>query len=268
MRTLALTVSYDGTDWCGFQRQRDVPSIQGAVEAALSEVFQHKVAVFCAGRTDAGVHAIGQVVSFPTPNLMPLDRITWVTNRLLPATIRIRRAQDVPPNFHARFSARFRRYWYVVQSTGQPDPIYGRFRWQQKRRFDIAAMETALTAVQGCHDFAAFCHRLAAPTGSTIRTLHRAFVRPWAQGVIIDVQADAFLHQMVRLLVANVLLVGGGERPVTWLEELLQSRDRHLAGKGAPPCGLFLMRIGYFSPTVNPRWGSILEKLNDEMLFG
>lgn len=258
MRTIALTVAYDGTDWFGFQRQRQVVTIQGALEDALTKVFQHPIEIVCGGRTDTGVHAVGQVISFCTPNPMPIERVCWVTNRFLPASIRIRNAREASASFHARFSASYRRYWYVIQTTRRPDPIFGRFRWQLNRPFDVSVMNMALTALHGRHDFAAFNHQ-EAPSGSTIRTLKRALVHCWDHGIIIDIQAEAFLHQMVRLLVANLVLVGSGDKPVTWLEELLHSRNRHMAGKGASPCGLFLMRIGY-PPTVDPRWGSILEK--------
>lgn len=267
MRTLALTVAYDGTDWHGFQRQSAYPSVQGALEDALTKLLQHPVEIVSAGRTDAGVHAIGQVVSFTTDNPIPVDRVAWVTNRFLPPSIMIRRVEEKPFAFHARFSAAYRRYWYIVQTVGQPSPITGRFRWQLQSPLHIASMQQSLTAVQGQHDFAAFCHHIASPTGSTVRTIHRALIRPWRHGVIIDIQADAFLHQMLRLLVANLVRIGSGEQPVEWLGELLATRNRHLAGKGAPPCGLFLMRIGY-PPTVNPRWGSLLEKSNHEKLFG
>ena len=266
MRTLALTIAYDGTDYMGFQRQPGLPSIQGTLEEALTTVFQHPVQVVAAGRTDAGVHAFGQMVSFRTASTIPIDRVAWVTNRYLPPTIRVRHAVERESTFHARFSAAYRRYWYVVQTAGKPDPVNGRFRWQLLCPLDMPAMSDALATVQGTHDFDAFCHR-STPGGSTVRTLHRILVRQWRDGIIIDVQAEAFLHQMVRLLVANTVLIGCGKRPVSWLAELLESRNRHLAGVAAPSCGLFLMRIGY-PPTVNPRWGSILEKMNNEELLG
>ena len=266
MRTIALTVAYDGTDWAGFQRLTDRPTIQATLEQALTKVMQHGVTLTCAGRTDAGVHAYGQVVSFRTPNPMPIDRVAWVTNYLLPSTIVVRRAVEKTHPFHARFSAVYRRYWYFVQTVGGPDPIAGRFRWQIGHPLDITAMREALAPMIGLHDFAAFCHHRDVEV-STVRTLHHARVRQRAPGlVVIDLQAEAFLHQMVRLLVANIVLIGRGERPVDWLETLRATRKRHLSGKAAPPCGLFLMRIGY-PPTVNPAWGTLMEKLNHEELF-
>lgn len=245
MRTLALTVAYDGTDWAGFQRQTRFPSIQGALEEALSAVLQHQVDIAAAGRTDAGVHALAQVISLRTANPIPLERVPRVTNRLLPASISIRRVVERPEGFHARWSARSRRYWYIVQQTRWPDPIRGRFRWQINHALDVCAMQAALTPLVGRHDFAALCHGERAPGRTTVRCIQRAQVHRRPGLVVIDVQADAFLHQMVRLLVANLVQIGRGVRPVEWLEELLHSRNRIYAGKVAPPQGLFLMRIGY-----------------------
>ena len=178
----------------------------------------------------------------------------------------LRAAREVPERFHARFSAVFRRYWYVVQTRGRPDPIAGRFRWQLGRSVQLAAMELALRRILGEHDFVAFCHR-EGRVASTVRTVQHARIRPWADGFILDIQADAFLHRMIRLLVANTVAIGRGERAISWLEELLLARDRHLAGEQAPACGLFLMRIGY-APTVTPGWGSFVENVNYEELPG
>jgi len=245
MRTLALTVAYDGTEWAGFQRQTRYPSVQRELEDALTKVFQHQVEIAAAGRTDAGVHALGQVISFQSDNPLPVERIPLAVNRLLPASILIRNAMERPMGFNARHSARFRRYWYLVQHTHQPDPIRGRFVWQVMKKIDVCAMQQALASMIGRHDFAAYCHGEIAPWRTTMRCIQRAQVRYWRGCIVVDIQADAFLHQMVRLLVANLVKVGSGERSVHWLEELRQSRDRYLAGKGAPPHGLFLMRIGY-----------------------
>lgn len=267
MRTLSLTVAYDGTDWAGFQRQRLYPSVQGALETALASVLRHPVTLVAAGRTDAGVHAWGQVVSVETTSPIPIERIPFVTNRFLPASIRVRRASERPAGFHARRHARSRRYWYVVQDSGGPDPMRGRFQWQIGHRLCVTAMQEALRPLCGRHDFRAFCHEAAGAGVTTVRTVQRGTVYRWHDRVIIDVQADAFLRQMVRLLVANLVLIGRAERPVGWLEDLLQGRNRDRAGMGAPPCGLFLMRVGYPARLDLPV-GENVGELNDEELSG
>ena len=266
MRTLALTVAYDGTDFAGMQWQPTAPTIQGALEAALTTVLQHELRVVAAGRTDAGVHALAQVVSLQTPNPIPVERVPRALNLLLPESIRIRRVVERPAGFHARRSACYRRYWYRLQVTRHPDPLRGRFCWQLDRELDLPAMQAALARLEGRHDFAAFCH--GGETKGTRRTVHHARVAARRNGIVVDVQADAFLHRMVRLLVSNVVAVGAGERPVCWLEELLCSQDRYLAGKGAPPNGLTLMRIGY-PPMETPLIGDSGEfNDDDEMLSG
>lgn len=264
MRTLALTVAYDGTDFAGMQWQPGAPTIQGALEAALKTVLQHDLRIVAAGRTDAGVHALAQVMSLRTPNPIPVERVPRALNQLLPPSIRVRRAVERPAGFHARKSACCRRYWYRLQVTRHPDPLRGRFCWQLDRELDLAAMQAALARVEGRHDFAAFCH--GGETKGTIRTVHHARVTTQSGCIVVDVQADAFVHRMVRLLVGNAVAVGTGERPVDWLEELLCSRDRYLAGKGAPPYGLILMRVGY-PPMETPRYGDSGE-FNDEVLSG
>jgi len=267
MRTLALTVAYDGTDWAGMQYQPTAPSVQGALEKALASVLRHDVRIAAAGRTDAGVHALAQVVSLRTPNPIPAERLPRAVNLLLPESIRVRRAVERPAGFHARRSAIFRRYWYRMQVTRHADPLRGRFCWQLDRELDIAAMQAALAPLVGWHDFAAFCHH-GGETKGTVREIHHARVMSRGTGIVVDVQADAFVHRMVRLLVSNLVLVGAGERPASWLEELLCSQDRSLAGRGAPPHGLILMRIGY-PPIENPsREREDSGEFNDEMLSG
>ena len=266
MRTIALTVAYDGTDWAGFQRQREYPSIQGALESALSEVLQHPVELVAAGRTDAGVHALGQVVSFRTGNPIPVGRIPWVTNRWLPESIKVREAAERPEGFHARHWARSRRYWYLIQPLGGPDPLRGRFCWQLGASVDVSAMAVALEAISGKHDFSALCHS-GSPASTNIRTIQRAAVRRKRDYVVIDIQADAYLYQMVRLLVGNLVKIGRGEVPPVWLAELLRSKNRHLAGKGAPPCGLVLMRVGYSPLNKIAPIRECVGEMEDEELF-
>ena len=266
MRTLALTVAYDGTGWAGMQYQPAAPTIQQALETALVTVLQHEVRIVAAGRTDAGVHALGQVVSLRTDNPLPVERVPRAVNRLLPESIRIRRATEQPDGFSARRTACSRRYGYLVQVTRHPDPLRGRFCWQVPRTPELPAMQAALAPLVGRHDFAAFCH--GGETKGTIRTLQRAQVRTWREFCVVDVQADAFVHRMVRLLVSNLLTIGWGDRPASWLYELLCSRDRYLAGKGAPPNGLILMRVGYPpAPEFSPD-GEDSGEFDDESISG
>ncbi len=266
MRTLAVTVAYDGTEWAGFQRQSRYPSLQAALETALTTVLRQPTTVTGAGRTDAGVHALGQVISLRTTSTIPVERVPWVTNRELPPSIRLRAAVEREPWFHARLSAGYRRYVYVLQPTRRSDPLRGRFCWQVPA-LDAEAMARAATALIGRHDFAAFCHGGKA-LGGSVRTLQRLVVRQRPGLVLLDIQADAFLRRMVRLLVGTLVQVGRGVRPESWPAEVLASRNRDLAGYGAPPHGLCLMRIGYPPIGDAPPLGVYGGELTDEEFSG
>ena len=270
LRTLALTVAYDGTDWVGFQRQPVLPSIQRVLETALTGVLRHEVRIAAAGRTDAGVHALGQIISLQTPNPLPLERLPRAINLSLPKSIRVLRAEERPADFNARLSALYRRYWYLLQVTRRTDPVRGRYCWQLPQALDATAMQDALHPLVGRHDFAAFCNGgdQRKQAKGTIRTLQHARVRSWAGCLVVDIQADSFVHRMVRLLVSNLVIVGSGERPVSWLETLLHSGDRPLAGASAPPNGLILMKIGYPPITYTSHSGEEVGVLNDENIPG
>jgi tRNA pseudouridine38-40 synthase len=268
MRNIALTVSYDGTDWAGFQRQNIYPSIQGELEKALQKLCGHGVTVSAAGRTDAGVHAFGQVVNFFTPTPVPIEKVAWVTNRWLPDSIRVRKARDVDARFHARHCAVYRRYWYFVQEVHEVDAMRSRFCWQIKDRLNVDAMKAATTEIMGRHDFSAFCHS-GSPALSNVKNLIYAGVRRQGSYLIFDVKADAFLYQMVRLLVGNFVRIGRGEKSPEWMGELLETKTRHFAEVAAPTNGLWLMRVGY------PRYnnidipvGDLVGETEDEELSG
>jgi tRNA pseudouridine38-40 synthase len=251
-RILAMTVCYDGTDYLGFQRQPNGRTIQGELETALGEVLQERVTITAAGRTDAGVHALGQVISLNTDCPIPVKGLLKAANDRLPTTVRIRRAWNAPIGFHARGSGRWRRYWYIVDNRigVHPDPFRGRYTWLVTESLDVAKMQQAMEAVKGQHDFTSFCH--GHHGGNAQRSVRHASLTEIAdsQGAYghrlkIDVKANAFLHQMMRLLVANLVRIGTGEKPIGWLNELLAMRDRHQAGVAAPPQGLWLMYVGY-----------------------
>jgi tRNA pseudouridine38-40 synthase len=242
MQTLRLVIEYDGTSYCGWQRQAADPTIQGALEDALATLLREKVAVAGAGRTDAGVHARGQVASFATSSAMEAPRVAAGLNGILPADIAVLSCEAVPETFHARFDAKGRRYSYTI-STG-PSAIDRRTVWEVGWDLDLAAMSRAASSLAGMHDFTSFCR-----TGSGVRH-HRCDVRTaeWTRSgrlLRFDIAADRFLHGMVRSLVGTMVDVGRGHTPLDAFLGMLERRDRKEAGPAAPPRGLVLEEVFY-----------------------
>ena len=243
---IALELEYDGSPYCGWQRQMspELPSIQGQLEQALSSIAGNQIIVSCAGRTDKGVHASGQVVHFDTP----VDRgvKAWVkgTNSLLPAQIRVTWARKVPLEFHARFSATSRRYFYLIYESRIRSAHFDCLATQVPFELDVEAMHQAAQHLLGEHDFSAF--RASGCQSSTPwRSIHWMNVVRWNRFIVVDVQANAFLQHMVRTMVGMLLEVGRGVESTDWAKELLQSRDRTAGAKTAPPNGLYFVRANY-----------------------
>ena len=234
---LALGIEYDGTDFLGWQRLSHGATVQGALEDALSYVADHPVQVTCAGRTDAGVHARCQVVHFDT--LAPRAPRGWMlgANSRLPSTVGVRWAVPVAEDFHARYGARARRYRYAILNRTARPALDGRFVAWERQPLDAASMHAAAQALLGENDFSAF-RTIACQARTPFRNLHAIAVTREDDRVIVDIQANAFLHHMVRNIVGSLLPVGRGEKPVAWVAELLAGRDRAQAGPTASAAGL------------------------------
>lgn len=250
-RNVRLLVQYDGTDLHGFQRQKGDLSVQEALEGAIRQVTGQAPLLAAAGRTDAGVHALGQVVSFRTAARLPLERLPWALNAHLPPSIVVQSAEEVPPDFHARFSARAKTYRYAIQNSRFPVPLVGRYAYLWREPLDVEAMGRAAGHLVGRHDFAAF-----RATGSSARTTVRTVLDcrveaeplPGTEGgrlLTIWVTADGFLYNMVRIMAGTLLEVGAGRRVPDDLPGILASRQRARAGKTLPPHGLCLVRVDY-----------------------
>ena len=236
----ALGIEFDGTDFCGWQRLHDNPSVQEAVEDALSFVAGQRVDVVCAGRTDRGVHGRCQVVHFDSE--AQRSDYSWVmgANSRLPSSITVRWAQPVDAQFHARFSARARRYCYRIANRRIRPALEARYLSWERRPLDAEAMHEAAQRLLGMHDFSAF-RSSQCQANHPRRELQHLSVERIGEEVRVEVQANAFLHHMVRNLVGSLLLVGCGERPVHWPREVLDGCDRTVAGPTAPPQGLLFV---------------------------
>jgi tRNA pseudouridine38-40 synthase len=244
MPRIALGLEYDGSAFAGWQSQAHARGVQAVVEAAVSAVADHPVAVTAAGRTDAGVHAVIQVVHFDTPAAR--SERGWVlgTNTNLPPQVSALWARETPEAFHARYSALARRYRYVMLNrTPRPALAAQRVCWVRDP-LDATRMHTAAQVLVGEHDFTSF--RAAECQARTpMRNLHEISVMRRGELVVLSVVANAFLHHMVRNIAGVLIAVGAGERPVGWVGEVLAARDRRKGGVTAPSGGLYLAGIRY-----------------------
>ena len=256
MRTLKITVAYEGTAYVGWQRQPNGSSIQECLEAALAEIEGTAVAVVGAGRTDSGVHALGQVASVRLRHQIAPDALLRAVNANLPSDIRVLTAEVRPEPFHARFDATAKSYRYRLEHDSVGSPFDRRYAWHIGEPLDHDRMVEAGRALVGEHDFAAF-QATGSSTQSTVRTLFELTLTrvprdpksvvgaAGAALTLVDVRGNGFLRHMVRVIVGTLVEVGRGQRDPTAVGHALRSCDRRSAGQTAPPHGLFLMRVDY-----------------------
>lgn len=240
----AAIVEYDGCLFSGWQRQSHVPSVQAAVERAISAVANHPVLVFCAGRTDAGVHALGQVIHFESDAKRSLRSWQLGVNANLPSTISIKKVVTVGGDFHARFSARQRSYRYVINNEAARSALLANRAVWIFSPLDENLMAEAARYLLGRHDFTSY-RALACQANSPVREITRLQVTREGQLVIIDISANAFLHHMVRNIAGVLISIGKNEHPPEWANDVLQRKDRAFAAVTAPPGGLYLMSVQY-----------------------
>lgn len=241
---IALGVEYDGSAFCGWQFQDHSPSVQGAVEQALSKVADEPVRIFCAGRTDTGVHASEQVIHFDTTIERPMRAWVFGANANLPKEVAILWATPISGEFHARFSARRRSYRYVIcNRTVRPTFLAWRTTWEY-RPLDTGRMAAAGRCLIGEHDFTSY-RAQGCQAKSPVRTVYRLDVTRQNEMVFIDIEANAFLHHMVRNIAGVLMAIGAGERPEEWAQQVLEQRNRALGGVTAPPSGLYLTGVRY-----------------------
>jgi tRNA pseudouridine38-40 synthase len=245
MRSLKLTLAYDGTNYVGWQRQVNGVSVQQLVEEALAPFAGGAPpTVVGAGRTDAGVHALGQVATVNLETDVPALGIQRAINVRLPADIRAIGAVDAPPGFHARYHAKAKTYRYRVATTAVLSPFDRWFVWHAPEPRDAALMRSAAAALIGRHDFASFQAR-GASIRDTVRTIHRLDLAVQGGELVFDVEADGFLRHMVRAIVGTLADVGAGLRSPDSMPAVIAARDRQAAGQTAPAAGLTLMAVRY-----------------------
>ncbi|MDV6326486.1 tRNA pseudouridine(38-40) synthase TruA [Idiomarina sp. PL1-037] len=241
---MALCLEYDGSRYYGWQRQREVASVQQCVEEALSKIANAPVAVTCAGRTDAGVHATAQIVHFDVP--VPRADVAWTlgVNSNLPAGIAVRWAREVDSEFSARFSATSRRYRYIIANTRFRPGIHSAGVSHYHQPLDAEVMQEAAQALIGEHDFTAF-RASHCQSHTPFRKVSGLTVERRGDYIIVDISANAFLHHMVRNIVGSLIVVGQHLQPPEWIGELLRQKDRTKAAATAKPGGLYLVAVTY-----------------------
>jgi tRNA pseudouridine38-40 synthase len=270
MRTFKLTLAYDGTHYAGWQLQQGpVTTLQGTLERVLEKITGESIRVAASGRTDAGVHALGQVVSFRSSTHLSADVFQRALNAELPRDMAALEVVEAPDDFHATRCARRKRYRYVIDDQRLPDVFIRAYAWQIFTPLDVAAMHRAAQALLGTHDFSSF-ETSGSRRETSVRTIYDISVeRPlgrsmglapghWrdasgTHGVVVEVEANGFLYNMVRAIVGSLVEIGRGTQPEMWLSEVLAARNREVAGQTAPPQGLFLVKVDYGREEVDGR---------------
>ncbi len=249
---LALGIEYLGSAYCGWQRQRHCDSVQAHVETALSKIAAETIEVACAGRTDTGVNAVGQVVHFVTAAQRPLR--AWIdgTNTLLPDDVRIIWAQGVTDDFHARFSAQARQYRYVIFNRAVRSAVLSNRVTSERRPLNVELMHCAAQALIGEYDFSSF-RAAECQAAHARREVQKLSVSRRGDMVFIDIQANAFLHHMVRNIAGTLMQIGRGDAPVEWMKTLLELQDRTQATVTAPASGLYFVNAFYPSHFAIPQ---------------
>jgi len=255
---VALGLEYDGTSFYGWQSQPDGNTVQDALEAALAKVAGESIRVICAGRTDAGVHALSQVAHFDVVAFRPISAWVRGTNAHLPGTVAVRWAVGVDDDFHARFAARVRSYRYVLLNRPErPALLVGKVGWCH-RPLDLAAMQAAAVCLVGEHDFSSF-RASGCQAKSPVKTLYRCEIAKQGDLIIFDCQANAFLHHMIRNLVGALVYVGMRRQSPAWMADLLRACDRRLGAPTFAPDGLYFTGVEYDSKWALPQQGRIID---------
>lgn len=275
VRNIMLTLAYDGTDYRGWQVQPNGPSVQDAVESAVRKLTGEQTRVYCAGRTDSGVHAIGQAANFQTSSKVPIENIRRGLQNFLPADITVVSACEVSREFHATYSAVWKRYQYLICDSDVCPPFLNRFVHRCRFHLDVDLMSAALPFLRGTHDFR--CFETEFPNkSSSIRTIQQATIQripvwhPWtadhlwkpeygrpysavdAPFLLFDIVADGFLYNMVRAIVGTLMEIGRKKYPPESMVSIIQSMDRSRAGITAPAEGLFLVHVEYPAELLIP----------------
>ena len=244
MRNIKLTIEYDGKDFNGWQKQPNKLNIQGEIERVIENITGEKVELIASGRTDAGVHAMGQVANFKTNSNIDIDKFPIAINSQVKNSIRIQNAEEVDEKFHSRFNCKKKTYRYVIDNSKYGSAIYRNVSYHMPIQLNVEEMKKAIKYFEGEHDFKAF-KSSGTSSKSSVRTIYKANIITEGPNIAIDLTGNGFLYNMVRIIVGTLVDVGLGKIKSDDITNIIESKDRTKAGKTLPPQGLMLLRVEY-----------------------
>ena len=244
MRNIKLTIEYDGKCYNGWQKQPDKLNIQGEIEKAIYNITREEVDLIGSGRTDAGVHALGQVANFKTNSTLPIEKLALAINSQLKSSIVIKKAEEVDERFHSRYTAKQKTYRYIINNSKCGTAIYRNLEYSYPFKLDAEKMKQASKYFEGEHDFKAF-KSSGTSSKNSVRTIYKAIVKQEGEKIIIELTGNGFLYNMVRIISGTLLDVGLGKIQPEEIPEMIESKDRQRAGKTLPAHGLYLVEVKY-----------------------
>ena len=244
MRNIKLTIEYDGKDFNGWQKQPNKPNIQGEIERAIYNITKEEVDLIGSGRTDAGVHALGQVANFKTNSNIPIEKLALAINSQLKNSIIIKKAEEVDERFHSRYNAKHKTYRYIINNSPCGTAIYRNLEYCFPIKLDVAKMQEAAKYFKGEHDFKAF-KSSGTSAKNSVRTIYNASVKQEGEKIIIELTGNGFLYNMVRIISGTLLDVGLQKIKPEEIKNIIEEKDRKKAGKTLPAHGLYLVEVKY-----------------------
>ena len=244
MRNIKLTIEYDGKEFNGWQKQPNKLNIQGNIEKVISEITNEEIEIIGSGRTDAGVHALGQVANFKTNSNIPIEKFAVAINSRLKKSIIIKKAEEVEERFHSRYNCKRKTYRYVINNSETGSAIYRNLEYNIKNFLDVEKMQKAVQYFIGEHDFSAF-KASGTSSKSSVRIIYFANVKKQGERIIIELTGNGFLYNMVRIISGTLVEVGLGKINPEDIKKIIESKDRQNAGKTLPAYGLYLVEVNY-----------------------
>ena len=244
MRNIRLTIEYDGKEFNGWQKQPNKLNIQGNLEKVISDLTKEEIEIIGSGRTDAGVHALGQVANFKTNSNIPIEKFAIAINSRIKQSIRIKKAEEVDERFHSRYNCKRKTYRYIINTSETGSAIYRNLEYNIKMQLDVKKMQEAVKFFVGEHDFSAF-KSSGTSSKSSVRTIYNAKVEQDGERIIIELTGNGFLYNMVRIISGTLVEVGLNKIKPEDITKIIESKNRQNAGKTMPPCGLYLVSVEY-----------------------